>query len=690
MHTQLQYSSYLLFLITAYAFVGISASPHMNMITDDERFKECSHQFECGKIKNITYPFWEKGRNKDCGLSEFELECKDHNPVMKIMSEEYRVLSIDEGRSTMSVVRMDFLDEACPDKFVNITIDHSLFDYATGYSNLSLFYNCSSPISPNHFTCTGNGIPGGVYYDINPTWNLQTQSCKGHIMVPISRMSLEDLWRGLQTLDEVLRRGFELKYKYDIGQQCSSCLGSGGQCGYNSSSNEFLCFGLEQPGKRRNMVMTVEAASGPTSSPVPLSPASAPTSSSLPPYPLASTPTSLSLPPHPPASAPTSSSLPPHPLGSRSKSLNTEIKVAVGLVIAVILFCCFMRKCSSCKSMIFWKKVTENHQKIEAFLKNYGSFAPKRYSYSEVKKMTNTFKEKLGQGGYGGVYKGNLHNGRLVAVKVLNESKGNGEEFINEVASITRTSHVNIVTLLGFCFEGPKRALIYEFMLNGSLEKFIYNEKSSKERQLGWETLYQIAVGIAQGLEYLHRGCNTRILHFDIKPHNILLDEDFCPKISDFGLAQLCPKKDSIISMLGMRGTAGYIAPEVFSRNFGEVSHKSDVYSYGMMILEMVGGRKNINVVVDHTSEIYFPHWIYKRLELGEEIELHGIRNEEDNENARKMIIVGLWCIQTDPSNRPSMSSVVDMLKRSLELLQIPPKPLLSSPPRPRADSSTT
>lgn len=327
---------------------------------------------------------------------------------------------------------------------------------------------------------------------------------------------------------------------------------------------------------------------------------------------------------------------------------------------------------------------------MEAFLRNYGTLAPKRYSYSELKKMTKNFKEKLGQGGYGSVFKGNLLDGRLVAVKVLKKSKSNGEEFVNEVSSIGMTSHVNIVTLLGFCFEGPKRSLIYEFMSNGSLDKHIYEENLSKAQpKLGWETLYQIAVGIARGLEYLHRGCNTRILHFDIKPHNILLDENFCPKISDFGLAKICPGKESIVSMLGARGTAGYIAPEVFCRNFGGVSHKSDVYSYGMLVLEMIGGRKNFRVGVDNTSEIYFPHWIYKRLEIGEELQLRGAGNEVEEQNARKMILASLWCIQTDPSNRPPMSRVVDMLQGSLESLPIPPKPYLSSPPRPPHGSNS-
>ncbi|XP_027152916.1 rust resistance kinase Lr10-like isoform X2 [Coffea eugenioides] len=360
---------------------------------------------------------------------------------------------------------------------------------------------------------------------------------------------------------------------------------------------------------------------------------------------------------------------------------------AGGLGILVILAYFFQRKYSFLR---IWSK-REKFQNVEDFLKDYGSLAPKRYHYSEVKKMTDSFKIKLGQGGYGCVYKGKLQDGSPVAVKVLKELKGSGEEFINEVASISRTSHINVVTLLGFCFQGRKRALVYEFMPNGSLEKFIYGGKSLTNCQLGWQILYKIAVGIARGLEYLHRGCNTRILHFDIKPHNILLDENLCPKISDFGLAKLCLQKESIVSILGARGTVGYIAPEVFCKNIGGVSHKSDVYSYGMMVFEMVGGRKNIDVGVDHSSEIYFPHWIYARLDRGEEdLGLHGISNEEENELARKMIMVSLWCIQTDPVNRPSMTKVVEMLEGNLHALETPPKPFLSSPARASSEDSST
>ncbi|KAG8382871.1 hypothetical protein BUALT_Bualt05G0124400 [Buddleja alternifolia] len=212
--------------------------------------------------------------------------------------------------------------------------------------------------------------------------------------------------------------------------------------------------------------------------------------------------------------------------------------------------------------------------------------------------------------------------------------------------------------------------------------------KNHEEGHLGWEKLFEIAVGIARGLEYLHRGCNMRILHLDIKPHNILLDKNFHPKIADFGLAKLCPDTASIMSMTRARGTVGYIAPEVFCRNFGEVSHKSDVYSYGMMVLEIVGERRHIDTELgDSTNETYFPHWVYKHIEVNADEEDRDGVIEEDKK--RKLTIVGLWCIQTDPKDRPSMRRVVEMLEGKLESLQIPPKPYLCSSTRLEVDVST-
>ncbi|KAJ7969145.1 Receptor-like kinase [Quillaja saponaria] len=322
--------------------------------------------------------------------------------------------------------------------------------------------------------------------------------------------------------------------------------------------------------------------------------------------------------------------------------------------------------------------LTRNDKDLETFIRNCG---PIRYKFSDVKKMTNSFLDEVGRGGFGKVYKGKLPNGSFVAVKLLEASRWKGEDFVNEVSSISRTSHVNIVTLLGFCLEGNKKALIYEFVPNGSLAKFIYNDRITPNNTsplLSWEKLQQIALGIARGLEYLHQGCNARILHLDIKPQNILLDENFSPKIADFGLAKLCPGRDSITSMTQARGTLGYIAPEAWNRNFG-ISNKSDVYSYGMMILEMAGGRKNLNTEASHSSLLYFPQWIYNHLEQGNNLRINGVITTEDNEIAKKMVLVGLWCIQTTPSDRPSISRVIGMLEANMESLQVPPNPFLPS-----------
>nr|XP_023914842.1 rust resistance kinase Lr10-like [Quercus suber]POF07617.1 rust resistance kinase lr10 [Quercus suber] len=324
------------------------------------------------------------------------------------------------------------------------------------------------------------------------------------------------------------------------------------------------------------------------------------------------------------------------------------------------------------------KAEKENQARIEKFLEDYKAFKPTRYSYNDVKRITNQFTEKLGQGAYGTVFKGKLSNEIHVAVKILNSSKGNGEEFINEVGTMGRIHHVNVVRMVGFCADGFRRALVYEFLPNDSLEKFISSVDS--KRFLGWEKLQDIALGIAKGIEYLHQGCDQRILHFDIKPHNILLDQNFNPKISDFGLAKLCAKDQSAVSMTTARGTMGYIAPEVFSRNFGSVSYKSDVYSFGILLLEMVGGRKNVDITTENTSQIYFPEWIYNLLEQKEDLRVY-VEDNGDAKIAKKLAIVGLWCIQWHPVDRPSMKVVVQMLEGEGNKLAMPPNPFASTGP---------
>ncbi|PRQ32568.1 putative glycerophosphodiester phosphodiesterase, protein kinase RLK-Pelle-LRK10L-2 family [Rosa chinensis] len=289
------------------------------------------------------------------------------------------------------------------------------------------------------------------------------------------------------------------------------------------------------------------------------------------------------------------------------------------------------------------KREEENQLRIKRFLDEYRALKPSRYSYSDYKRITEKFKEKLGQGSYGTVFKGRLSSELLVAVKILNNSNEKGEDFINEVGTMGQIHHVNVVRLIGYCADGFIRALVYEFLPNGPLQNFL-SSADNESSFLGWVKLQDIALGIAKGIEYLHQGCEQQILHFDIKPHNVLLDHDFTPKVSDFGLAKLCSRDRSAISMTAARGTMGYIAPEVFSRNFGNVSYKADVYSFGTLLLEMVGGRKNFKVMEDSTNQVYFPEWIYNLLEQGNDLRIH-IGDEGDVEIAKKLAVVGLWCI---------------------------------------------
>uniref|UniRef100_F6I2Q1 Protein kinase domain-containing protein n=1 Tax=Vitis vinifera TaxID=29760 RepID=F6I2Q1_VITVI len=292
-----------------------------------------------------------------------------------------------------------------------------------------------------------------------------------------------------------------------------------------------------------------------------------------------------------------------------------------------------------------------------------------------LKNVTNNFKNKLGQGGFGSVYKGILQSGRIVVVKVLVMSKANGQDFINEIATIGRIHHVNIVQLVGFCVEGSKWAVIYDFMPNGSLDKFIFL-KGEKNIPLSWNRLYKITLGVGHGIEYLHQGCDMQILHFDIKPHNILLDEDFTPKVSDFGLAKLYSTNESIVSLTAARGTLGYIALELFYKNVGHVSCKADVYSFGMLLMEMVGKQRHFSRHHEEDlSELLFPSWIYDRIEQGEDMEMGDV-TEDEKKYIWKMVIVALWCVQMKPMNRP-MSKALDMLEGDVELLQLPPKPTL-------------
>nr|CAD1824786.1 unnamed protein product [Ananas comosus var. bracteatus] len=268
---------------------------------------------------------------------------------------------------------------------------------------------------------------------------------------------------------------------------------------------------------------------------------------------------------------------------------------------------------------------------------------------------------------------GVLDDGRTIAVKQLSvgTSKQGEDEFLAEVKMITSIQHKNLVRLVGCCSEGAQRLLIYEYMQNGSLDNNLYE---NSESFLNWKTRFQIILGIARGLRYLHEDSNLRIVHRDIKASNILLDDKFQPKISDFGLARFFPEDQAYLSTK-FAGTLGYTAPEYAIR--GELSEKADIYSFGVLVLEIISSRKNTDLTLP-TEMQYLPEYAWKLYERSKIIELVDPKLKVDGTVERDVLLVcdvALLCLQPYPSLRPPMSEIVVMLACKTEPTPAPMKP---------------
>ncbi|XP_051201059.1 G-type lectin S-receptor-like serine/threonine-protein kinase At2g19130 [Lolium perenne] len=295
------------------------------------------------------------------------------------------------------------------------------------------------------------------------------------------------------------------------------------------------------------------------------------------------------------------------------------------------------------------------------------------FRYSYLRYATKQFSERLGGGGFGSVYKGLLSDSDItIAVKRLDGARQGEKQFRAEVSSIGLIQHINLVKLIGFCCESDKRLLVYEHMSNGSLDVHLFN---SKDIGLDWSTRYHIATGVARGLSYLHEGCRECIIHCDIKPENILLDATFVPKVADFGMATIVGRDFSRV-LTTFRGTVGYLAPEWIS---GEaITQKVDVYSFGMVLLEIVSGRRNLPKAdtSDNYQTSYFPMQAITMLHGGDMNSLVDplLCGEFNLEEAIRVCKVAFWCIQDSEFDRPTMGEVVRALE-GLQELDMPPMP---------------
>ncbi|XP_024992414.1 G-type lectin S-receptor-like serine/threonine-protein kinase At1g61480 [Cynara cardunculus var. scolymus] len=297
------------------------------------------------------------------------------------------------------------------------------------------------------------------------------------------------------------------------------------------------------------------------------------------------------------------------------------------------------------------------------------------YEFKQIITSTDNFsyRNKLGEGGFGAVYKGTLDHGQQIAVKRLSGDSGQGiEEFKNEIILISKLQHRNLVKLLGCCIEGEERLLIYEYMTNKSLDTFLFNPK--KRMQLDWATRFNIILGIGRGIVYLHRDSCLKIIHRDLKASNILLDEKMNPKISDFGMARIFGNEENEAKTKKVVGTYGYMSPE-YAMN-GHFSTKSDVFSFGVLVLEIVSGQKNSGSSYTSSELSLLGHtWTLwkegKALKLVDE----SIRDKFLEDEAIRCIQIGLLCVQEQKEDRPCMSKVLWMLNSEIAQLPQPKYP---------------
>jgi serine/threonine protein kinase len=295
------------------------------------------------------------------------------------------------------------------------------------------------------------------------------------------------------------------------------------------------------------------------------------------------------------------------------------------------------------------------------------SMAPRNFKLRELRKATGNFnpKNKLGKGGFGTVYKGLLANKEVAVKRVSKDSRQGKQEFIAEVTTIGSLRHKNLVKLIGWCYEKRELLIVYEYMPHGSLDKFVFGDDKlgSEEQPLSWERRHTIIHGVAQALDYLHNGCEKRVLHRDIKASNIMLDSDFSARLGDFGLARTIQQSDvTHHSTKEIAGTPGYMAPETFL--VGRATVETDIYAFGVLVLEVICGRKPANTGEhnDYNNGIVYWLWELRRKDRILDAVDSRLEGQFDEEEMVGMLVLGLACCHPNPHQRPSMRTVLQIL----------------------------
>ncbi|KAK8335567.1 hypothetical protein V6Z12_A09G063700 [Gossypium hirsutum] len=520
----------------------------------------------------------------------------------------------------MTIAPVDTWEDPCPQQFHNISLNHNLFDFAATIRNLTIFYGCplEDDIPFQHrFNCgttTSSGNTYAYYLDesLSRLHRSELTDCDTSIIVPVNQSEFDELWNEPDNIVGAWNKGFEVMYQKDM-ISCLACRNSGGVCGSNSSSLDFLCFCPDHPCSKSCVV-------------------------------------------------------------SDRSGFNLAKKLAIGfgaaaggIIISAIAFYFWLRHRRGkefFKSSYAWSKSFSDRSFMMDPEKVKSLAGVHLFTYKELGEATNNFdsNNELGDGGFGTVYYGKLRDGRAVAIKRLYENNYKRvEQFMNEVWILTKLHHRNLVSLYG-CTSRHSRELllVYEYVSNGTVADHLHGQRA-KPGALSWSIRLDIAIETADALSYLHA---SKTIHRDVKTNNILLDNNFTVKVADFGLSRLFPTDVTHVST-APQGTPGYVDPEY--HQCYQLTEKSDVFSFGVVLVELISSKPAVDIT-RHRHEINLSNMAINKIQNRA---LHELVDPslgfESDYKVRKMITgvaeVAFQCLQNEKEMRPTMAQVLEALK---------------------------
>ncbi|KAK9697306.1 hypothetical protein RND81_08G028800 [Saponaria officinalis] len=613
-------------LQTLNCLICISTSAYV-----DERYASCAPMSPaCGPSHTLSYPFWDSSRPDYCGHPGFKLECQSDNLTIQIKNQSYNVLDVNYKSNIFRITKQQFSQTPCPESITQLTnssIDFSLFNFTPSSENVTLFYDCfrkADKVLPNRFSCPpGNYISRPTMFVANKNYLSMDKKLEGElreicaieIYLPVLQTNVIDLNDGVSDINDVVSKGFELTWVIDEGV-CQDCLTSGGRCGYNQTLNQPICFCQDGAYDRSCAKFNVV-------------------------------------------------------LGQKKRKRDTVtglgVVAVVSSVILIGILCFFYRRRWLKKNRSILQPVSEDDNPNTLSTASEPSestyFGIKVFRYSELEGATNYFnpKKELGKGGFGTVYHGTLHDGCEVAVKRLHEKhKTKVEQFMNEIELLANLRHRNLVILYGCtsprCKEGL--LLVYEYVCNGTIADHIYGTKEAL-RLLSWSKRLRIAKETATALVYLH---SSKVIHRDVKSHNILLDKDFSVKVADFGVSRLFPLDVTHVST-DPQGTPGYLDPEYFERC--QLTEKSDVYSFGVVLAELISSKKAVDVSRG-SDDISLRYMLMSKIQIGALDDfidpLLGVESDDIKEEITAVAELAAQCLESTQVMRPSMEDVLERL----------------------------